>query len=128
MCGSVSILEDSLVEGTETFTVMASGGLFENDQDSVTILIQDNDGMKTSILVLSDLFRMTSLIAEAMFEFTQSSYIALESIGDVEVSLRLTANSGVLTSDVALIVHTQNSGTATGNIEKLGQYSFEVTV
>ena len=47
MCGSISILEDSLVESPETFTVMASGGSFENGQNSVRVLIQDNDGMKT---------------------------------------------------------------------------------
>jgi hypothetical protein len=43
MCASFSIVDDSLVEDVESFTVTGSGGIFVEGQNSTQVLISDND-------------------------------------------------------------------------------------
>ncbi len=43
LCASIVIVDDNIVEGTESFTVTAGTGIFPNG-NTETVNIQDNDG------------------------------------------------------------------------------------
>ena len=43
-CATFGIVDDNITESTEIFTVTAIGGEFVNEQDSIQVIIVDNDG------------------------------------------------------------------------------------
>ena len=45
-CTTLRIVDDNIAESTEIFTVTATGGDFVNGQDSIQVIIVDNDGEK----------------------------------------------------------------------------------
>lgn len=42
-CATIGVIDDDIAESTETFTITASGATFVGGQDTVLIIIRDND-------------------------------------------------------------------------------------
>ena len=51
LCTDITTTDDVVYEGNESFTLFLSGNVDISD-DTATILILDNDGMQTSIILI----------------------------------------------------------------------------
>ena len=126
-CANITIIDDNIVEGPETFSVTLSSTNFQVDvlSSNVPVFIADNEGkitrIKFDVKIMTNLthaLQLLSMPTEALFEFTQNVYIGLEGT-TFPFAIRLASESGVLSQPVTMMV-ISGDGSALG-IKKLHQ-------
>ena len=119
-CTQITIVNDNIVETDEFFSVSLDS---TNPQvviglSTASVFIADDDGKMNKWDMCSNMHAFTYILlyTEALFEFTQNTYIGLENVAsppDIPFAIRLASTSGILGQPVTVTV-TSGAGSATG--------------
>ena len=121
-CTQITIVNDNVVEATEFFSVSLDS---TNPQvvigiSTASVFIADDDGKMNEWDMCSNMHAFTYILlnAEALFEFTQNTYIGLENVAsppDIPFAIRLASTSDILGQPVTVTVTSiSGAGSATG--------------